>query len=55
MKLVGFLIKLKSEEEPLLIGDVNFNGGFCDDCSIEPNDIVLEQLDLRELIKANTP
>lgn len=49
--LVGRVIKLQSDKgSPTLLGDANANGGYCDDCSIRDDDIVLEELDLREQI-----
>lgn len=47
----GMLIRVNSTEvEELLVGDVNVNGGFCDDCDIDPESVVLAELDLSSLI-----
>ncbi len=48
--LIGRVIK--TADETLLIGDINQLGGYCDDCPIGADEIVLSELDLREDIKA---
>jgi hypothetical protein len=47
----GVLIEVMEENgtrERYTIGDVNEHGGFCDDCSIRHDALVLRYLDLRE-------
>ncbi len=51
----GFVIKLKSngpDDDGMLIGNVNAHGGYCDDCSIRDDDVVVAELDLREQIES---